>query len=62
MMVTLLGWMGMILFVIGFVTFIAMNLFIEFTPKGKVRFIATVVIWGIVSITLVVSSFIISFS
>jgi len=60
-MLTPLGWIGIILFVIGFITFIAMNLFIEFTGKARVRFIASVVVWGIVCIALTVWSFLISF-
>lgn len=60
-MLTPIGWVAIILFVIGFSTFIAMNIFVEFTGKARVRFVAGVVVWGVVCITLTVWSFLSSF-
>lgn len=57
-MLTPIGWIGIVLFAIGFIVFILMNILVEFSEKGKVRFIATVVLWGVVCIALTVWSLI----
>lgn len=60
-MLTPIGWVAIILFVIGFSTFIAMNIFVEFKGKARVRFVASVAAWGVICILLIVWSFLSSF-
>ena len=53
-----IGWIGIILFMIGFIVFVLMNILIEFTEEAKMKFIVGVIIWGIVSVGLTVWSFV----
>lgn len=57
-MLTPIGWIGIILFMIGFIVFVLMNILIEFTEEAKMKFIVSVIIWGIVSVGLTVWSFV----
>ena len=57
-MLTPIGWIGIILFMIGFIVFVLMNILIEFTEEAKMKFIVGVIIWGIVSVGLTVWSFV----
>lgn len=57
-MLTPIGWVGIVLFAIGFIVFMLMNFLIEFTEQNKTKFIAIVVVWGIVCVALTVWSII----
>lgn len=55
-MLTPIGWVGIVLFAIGFIVFMLMNFLVEFSEKNKGKFIATVAVWGVVCLALTVFS------
>lgn len=57
-MLTPVGWIGIFLFMVGFIVFVLMNILIEFSEEAKGKFILAVIIWGIISVGLTVWSFV----
>jgi len=56
-MLTPLSWIAISCFIIGLIIFVMMQIFVEFTVKGKVRFIQGISVWGVLCIFLTVWAF-----